>query len=64
MWQPNIKINISGATMICDVSEGLAGIILEDVEDILPSAVSKRDNGYVNIILVDDILFEILTEKE
>lgn len=25
---------------------------------------SKRDNGYVNIILVDDILFEFLTEKE
>lgn len=44
-WKPNIKINISGATMIRDVSEGLMHVIFEDLEDILPP-MKKRSIQY------------------
>jgi hypothetical protein len=47
LWQPNIKINISGATMISSISEGIAEMILEDLEDILPKMNHKKLQYYV-----------------
>jgi len=47
MWKPNIKINISGATMMATISEGLTNVILEDIEDIIPPIKKKIIQYYV-----------------
>jgi hypothetical protein len=41
-WKPDIKVNISGATMVAKVNDGIASMILEDLGDKIPSMKSKR----------------------
>ncbi len=46
-WQPNVMINISGVTMITTISEGLTKIILEDLQDILPTICHSKLQYFV-----------------
>ena len=46
-WDNNIRINVSGTTLVTFVSNGVTELILEDLEDIIPPMTNKKIQYFV-----------------